>query len=489
MSLQLILTLSALGITPIAAQHFPASVPSPSFTRSSWAWTWSPSSSYYTPPSWSGETPTWTPTVYPSETWSTVATWPATYTPSASAPSWPEYSSSWSPVSYSSHAWSSVSSPWSSWPTTIYSAHSWASGTPTWASWSASKSWSSSAWPSPSPTLPSLNDALIAAGAAKFAALIASDPVVSAAYAAGVATVFAPTDQYIDSTVNTTRLRRRATLTPAQQQQLLLHATQSQSEINGLRTPPGAVVPTKDTTANLKGSTQKVVSKPKNSTKTTTTSSKRSLPTLLARQDNSSTVDTLVDIQSGLGDSVGILTADIPFNGGFIHTTDGLFTVPVNLSTTAQTTGQTTFLSLASASNQSSVLDSTPLITVFIPTNQAFAAANINPSSSGLPSILAGHVVQNFAGYLPSLGNGATFITQSGTTVTVTIQGDDYFVNNAKIVSSNLILENGVAHVIDTVLTPPIAPYTGAGTSVQHAGVARSLVLALGVVVALALTS
>ncbi|KIX96219.1 uncharacterized protein Z520_07997 [Fonsecaea multimorphosa CBS 102226] len=331
------------------------------------------------------------------------------------------------------------------------------------------------------------------AGAAKFAALIASDPVVSAAYAAGVPTVFAPTDQYIDSSpMNVTaRLRKRATLTPAQQQQLLLHATQSQSEINGLRTPPGAVVPTKDTTANLKGSTQKVVSKPKNNTKTTSSRRWVGGPALLPRQDNTSAVDTLVDIQSGLGNSVGIITADIPFNGGLIHTTDGLFTVPVALSSTAQTTGQTTFLSLANASNQSAILDATPLITVFIPTNLAFAEANISPSSSGIPSILAGHVVQNFAGYLPSLADGASFVTQSGTTVTVTIDGDgDYFVNNAKIVASNLVLENGVAHIIDTVLTPPITPYLGAATSVHPTGgVARSLVLALAVMIALALTS
>ncbi|KIW93501.1 uncharacterized protein Z519_06106 [Cladophialophora bantiana CBS 173.52] len=442
MSFHYIIVLSALAIGPVATQHF-----QPSETQPSWSWAWSPSSIHYTQPSWSAETPTWTPTVYTSEAWTSVAA----YTPSVSIPTWPEDSSSWSPISYPSHTWSSETSAWSSWQTTIYSPHSWPSETATWLSWPTSKSWSSVAWPSPSPSpsLPSLNDALIAAGAAKFAALIASDPVVSAAFAANVPAVFAPTDQFIDSTVNITRFRKRATLTPAQQQQLLLHATQSQSEINGLRTPPGAVVPTKDTKANLKGSTQKVVSKPKNNTKTT--SSKRWAPFILPRQDNSSTVDTLVDIYSGLGDSVGVITADIPFDGGLIHTTDGLFTLPLNLSSTARTTGQTSFVSLASASNQSSILDTTPLITVFIPTNEAFAAANISPSSSGISSILAGHVVQDFAGYLPSLADGSSYVTQSGATITVTIQGDDYFINNAKIVSSNLILENGVAHVIDAV--------------------------------------
>jgi len=36
-------------------------------------------------------------------------------------------------------------------------------------------------------------------------------------------------------------------------------------------------------------------------------------------------------------------------------------------------------------------------------------------------------------------------------TVTVTVQGNDIFINNAKILASNLILENGVAHVLDQV--------------------------------------
>ena len=121
------------------------------------------------------------------------------------------------------------------------------------------------------------------------------------------------------------------------------------------------------------------------------------------------------------------------------------------LSSTAESTGQTTFVSLTNGSNQTSVLDSTPLITVFIPTNDAFAAANISTASNTTASLLSAHVLENFAGYLPSLTNGSTFVTQGGTSITVTIQGEDFYINNAKIVSSNLIIDNGVAHVIDTV--------------------------------------
>lgn len=61
------------------------------------------------------------------------------------------------------------------------------------------------------------------------------------------------------------------------------------------------------------------------------------------------------------------------------------------------------------------------------------------------------HIIPNFAGYLPYLTNGLKLLTQAGTTVTVRVEGSDFYLNNAKIIASNLILENGVAHVLDQV--------------------------------------
>jgi hypothetical protein len=190
-----------------------------------------------------------------------------------------------------------------------------------------------------------------------------------------------------------------------------------------------------------------------------------------------------VSIFSGLGNNISILTADNAYAGGLIHTTDGFFTVPSSLSSTAESTGETTFVSLTDSLNLTDALDSTPFITVFIPTNDAFAAANASTASADTVSILSGHVVPNFAGYLPLLTNGSTIVTQAGTSLTVTIDGDNYFINDAQIVSSNLITDNGVAHVIDKVLTPSptpsIVPFTGAGSSLINKGAVNALAIAL----------
>jgi uncharacterized surface protein with fasciclin (FAS1) repeats len=106
---------------------------------------------------------------------------------------------------------------------------------------------------------------------------------------------------------------------------------------------------------------------------------------------------------------------------------------------------------MAQSSNLTSTLDNTPAVTVFIPSNSAFSKPNSTSSYSSSSNLLSGHVIPNFLGYLPALTNGATYTTQAGTNVTITIKGGDYYVNNAKIIASNQILENGVAHVVDSV--------------------------------------
>jgi uncharacterized surface protein with fasciclin (FAS1) repeats len=127
-----------------------------------------------------------------------------------------------------------------------------------------------------------------------------------------------------------------------------------------------------------------------------------------------------------------------------------IFTLPASLSATVQATGESTFASLANSANLTDAFDNIPYSTFFIPSDEAFANANASPSAA-TANLLSGHVIPNFVGYLPSLVNGSTLTTQAGSSVTVTVQGNNYYINDALIVSSNLILENGVAHVIDQV--------------------------------------
>jgi hypothetical protein len=54
------------------------------------------------------------------------------------------------------------------------------------------------------------------------------------------------------------------------------------------------------------------------------------------------------------------------------------------------------------------------------------------------------------------LSNGQKIVTVQGQEVTVTINEDGAFINNAKVTVADLEAENGVVHVIDAVLIPTI---------------------------------
>lgn len=127
------------------------------------------------------------------------------------------------------------------------------------------------------------------------------------------------------------------------------------------------------------------------------------------------------------------------------------FTLPESLSDTATANGHTTFVNLTNSTNMTTTLDSMTGITCFVPTNAAFSSPNATSAYSSSSSLLSGHIIPNFLGYLPVLKDGATYKTQAGSILTVSIKGGVYYINNAKVVGSNQILDNGVAHVIDQV--------------------------------------
>lgn len=93
-----------------------------------------------------------------------------------------------------------------------------------------------------------------------------------------------------------------------------------------------------------------------------------------------------------------------------------------------------------------------PDVTFFIP-NSAAALANATQlasnSSQEMEAIFQYHVVPGFVGYSTRLTNGMSLKTSEGSNLTVTIQDGDMYINAAKVIESDLIIANGVMHVID----------------------------------------
>ena len=99
--------------------------------------------------------------------------------------------------------------------------------------------------------------------------------------------------------------------------------------------------------------------------------------------------------------------------------------------------------------------------TVFAPTDAAFSAlpagtltSLLADPSGALADILKYHVVSGKA-MSTDLSNGQVIGTLLGQNVSVVINSNGVFINNAKVTIADIEAGNGVVHVIDAVLLPP----------------------------------
>lgn len=138
-----------------------------------------------------------------------------------------------------------------------------------------------------------------------------------------------------------------------------------------------------------------------------------------------------------------------------------------DILTTAQSSGQfTTFLKALDATNLSAVVKSTPNLTVFVPTDTAFAALPpgelerlMKPENAGtLQKILTYHIINAKVDSTKIRGAKGEVKTVEGSSVTLDGSGADLLADTAGIVQADVMASNGVVHVIDKVLMPKDLP-------------------------------
>ena len=118
-----------------------------------------------------------------------------------------------------------------------------------------------------------------------------------------------------------------------------------------------------------------------------------------------------------------------------------------------------TLLQAATVAGLADTLATTDNITVFAPTDEAFAKippATLDALLKDIPSlrdVLTYHVV---GAQVPACV--AVTLTEAtmldGKKVTVRFDGQDLFINDAKVIAKDIQAKNGIIHVIDTVLLP-----------------------------------
>lgn len=171
--------------------------------------------------------------------------------------------------------------------------------------------------------------------------------------------------------------------------------------------------------------------------------------------------DGNVSFVSALLESSYVTQANLNFTGqnggGVVHIIDRVLTIPQNLVSTAVEAGLSALVGAVTVADLGPTLLDLENITVFAPNNAAFseiASATENLTTEALASILQGHVVQGTVAYSSTLSN-MTIETVDGNSVNITVTGNGtVYVDNARVVIPNVLIANGVVHVIDGVLNP-----------------------------------
>jgi uncharacterized surface protein with fasciclin (FAS1) repeats len=119
-----------------------------------------------------------------------------------------------------------------------------------------------------------------------------------------------------------------------------------------------------------------------------------------------------------------------------------------------------TLLAAAEAAGLVSVLQSEGPFTVFAPTDEAFAALPegtveaLLADPEALRAILLYHVVPGRVMAADVVGLESAETAQGGE-ISIRTYGDTVRINDARVITADIMASNGVIHVIDAVILPP----------------------------------
>ncbi len=178
---------------------------------------------------------------------------------------------------------------------------------------------------------------------------------------------------------------------------------------------------------------------------------------------NGQRVDIQVDGTDVTVDGAKVVKTDIACSNGMIHVIDSVILPSSdNIPTTAAKAGKfSTLIAAAKAAGLVDALSAEGPLTVFAPTDEAFAKlpagtveSLLKPENRDkLASILKYHVVSGRV-YSDDAVAAKSAKTLQGQTIKIAVENGKAMINNAKLLKTDIDASNGVIHVIDAVLLP-----------------------------------
>jgi transforming growth factor-beta-induced protein len=178
----------------------------------------------------------------------------------------------------------------------------------------------------------------------------------------------------------------------------------------------------------------------------------------------------LFDTSSGVTINGGpsVVLADLRATNGVVHVIDEVI-LPMNVVDAATAAGLTGLLGAVGAAapleggtTVAAALSAQAPYTVFAPTNDAFTAAEgiiETLSAAQVRDVLLFHVLDPATFTEPVLSGGlpsgtTELATLNGATATLDTTGTPPTIETADIVATDIVVTNGVVHVIDAVIVP-----------------------------------
>ncbi len=159
-----------------------------------------------------------------------------------------------------------------------------------------------------------------------------------------------------------------------------------------------------------------------------------------------------------------VIITDILADNGVIHVIDSVLLPPESVGTVVDLAVEdgrfTTLVTALQEADLVEALSGKGRFTVFAPTDEAFAQlpeGTIEALLADIPTltnILLYHVVEGrvLAEDVVLLEEAVTLL---GETISIRVEDGKVFINDAEVIITDIIADNGVIHVIDSVLLPP----------------------------------
>ncbi|GFP57347.1 hypothetical protein ACSS6W_010373 [Trichoderma asperelloides] len=180
---------------------------------------------------------------------------------------------------------------------------------------------------------------------------------------------------------------------------------------------------------------------------------------LIAKQPGDDVVFT-----TSMGTRCTLTEGDITFQGGLIQVVDNLLVPPARLQNTSEAFGVPNFLGALYAGKLMPKVSYEENITVFAPVDSAFATIGgslKHLDAKSIARIMGYHIVPNQVLVSSALSNGTRLQTlaenaagNAPESLVIRQAGNNKYVNSAQIVQPDILLANGIMHLISDVLNP-----------------------------------